>query len=312
MAQGRVDSAEVELTSARLLAREALELRREAARVCAGEIEDAAYSGLRTRTWLEGAVRRGSSLAPLIGRSAHHGPARPVTGDLGDEGTGEESPPNEEENDAGGMEGDGSWPRESAFPRQHEETIEQAAEEYGVDKVTLTALLIKEGSGRAWWANRVLGPGFLFLPFEANGPYLGRNQTVGIAQMRPDVAQRLLRDNGAEVSERDARVLLTMDDEWAIRLAAAELSHLKEELAITDRQACVAYAGGAGEDVTRAWLDGAPRERAPLMYEREDGAARHHELAEEYWEWAEIEESGAGEGGGDGGGTTGDEGGSGG
>ncbi len=209
-----------------------------------------------------------------------------VSGGLGDDSTGENSPPNGEENAGDGAEYDYvPWSGESAFLAEREEAIEEAAEEYDIDKVTLTALLIKEGSGRSLWADMMWGPGIIFRPIEANGPYLGRNQTVGTAQMRPDVAQRLIRDNyGVEVSERDARILLTMDDEWAIRLAAAELGYLKQELSITDRQAYVAYAGGADQEVTQLWLDDAPRERAPLLYEREDGASEYYEQAEEYWD----------------------------
>lgn len=206
-------------------------------------------------------------------------------------GTGEDSPPNTEENAGDGAQYDYiPWPEEGAFLARHKNTIELAAAESGIDPATLVALLIKEGGGRAEFTGLPFLSGAL-RSLEGLGTIFGRNQTVGIGQMRPDVAQRLFRDYyGHEISTSDARRVLAWDDTWGIRLAAAELRHIKEELGVTDREAYVIYAAGAQTEATRLWLGGAPRERAPLVYERADGAEKHHQWAEEYWERAGQED----------------------
>jgi hypothetical protein len=148
----------------------------------------------------------------------------------------------------------------------------------------------QEGGGRAEFTGLPFLSGAL-RSLEGLGTIFGRNQTVGIGQMRPDVAQRLFRDYyGHEISTSDARRVLAWDDTWGIRLAAAELRYIKEELGVTDREAYVIYAAGAQTEATRLWLSGAPRERAPLVYERADGAEKHHQWAEEYLERAGQED----------------------
>ncbi|RKN44009.1 hypothetical protein D7294_10060 [Streptomyces hoynatensis] len=55
-AQSRLDSAQAELDAARQLARDALEMREEAARICAQGIDEASDAGIHNRHWWEDAV----------------------------------------------------------------------------------------------------------------------------------------------------------------------------------------------------------------------------------------------------------------
>ncbi|MDT0305459.1 RHS repeat-associated core domain-containing protein [Streptomyces sp. DSM 44917] len=55
-AQSRVDNAEAELSAARELARQALEMREEAARTCAQGIDEASDAGIQNRRWWERAI----------------------------------------------------------------------------------------------------------------------------------------------------------------------------------------------------------------------------------------------------------------
>ncbi|GAB2885089.1 DUF6531 domain-containing protein [Streptomyces mayteni] len=56
-AQGRVDEAEERLAAARALAQQAQEMREEAARACADEIDAASDAGIHNRSWWENVVR---------------------------------------------------------------------------------------------------------------------------------------------------------------------------------------------------------------------------------------------------------------
>ncbi|MDT0307400.1 RHS repeat-associated core domain-containing protein [Streptomyces sp. DSM 44917] len=55
-AQSRVDNAEADLSAARELARQALEMREEAARTCAQGIDEASDAGIQNRSWWERAI----------------------------------------------------------------------------------------------------------------------------------------------------------------------------------------------------------------------------------------------------------------
>lgn len=79
-------------------------------------------------------------------------------------------------------------------------------------------------------------------------PFLGKNDTVGLAQMRPNLALRLARrylDGFEDVSEDAVRRMLVYDSAFAVRMAAAYLSELQREAALTDRQTFITYAFGA-------------------------------------------------------------------
>ncbi|MDT0305527.1 DUF6531 domain-containing protein [Streptomyces sp. DSM 44917] len=55
-AQSRVDNAEADLSAARELARQALDMREEAARTCANGIDEASDAGIQNRRWWERAI----------------------------------------------------------------------------------------------------------------------------------------------------------------------------------------------------------------------------------------------------------------
>ncbi|MCX5129991.1 RHS repeat domain-containing protein [Streptomyces sp. NBC_00347] len=180
--------------------------------------------------------------------------------------------------------GQGERPRpsmdEAGFLEKFRGDIEEAAYAFGLDKAALVALLLQEGSGRGEIAEIPL-LGLMLRTAESYGVIGGKNNTVGIAQMRPDLAARLAQKYyGVKMSEKEARAKLAISDSTGIQLAAANMRDLKDTYSITDAQAYVAYAGDGR--VIKQWLAG-NRERAPLMFAREAGYGRRLTQGNAFW-----------------------------
>lgn len=76
-----------------------------------------------------------------------------------------------------------------------------------------------------------------------------KNETVGVGQMRPDLARRLAQkhfDVYDSLSEDAIRHKLVYDTPFAVRMSAAYLSELQTTHGLTDRETFIAYAFGAG------------------------------------------------------------------
>ncbi|MGW7202949.1 hypothetical protein [Streptomyces sp. NPDC054837] len=142
----------------------------------------------------------------------------------------------------------------------------------------------KEGQGRLGGADVSL-LGMALRVAESYGTIMGRKQTVGIGQMRPDVAAALSKKYfNVKMSEPEARAKRAVSDCTGIQLAAANLRDLKDRHSLSDAQACVAYAGS--DDLIVAWQSGS-RERAPLLFDRETGCKKRYEVALRFWEMAD-------------------------
>ena len=137
---------------------------------------------------------------------------------------------------------DGHWPwSKNRLYKQYRDVIHREARRFNIEPALLAALIQHEGSGR----NR-----------EAKFPVLGRlfrraeqsrlgGSTVGIAQMRPDLASRLALEHLNErLSVNEARKKLVYDTDWAIRLAAASLGEWRHKHGLASREAFIAYAFG--------------------------------------------------------------------
>lgn len=75
-----------------------------------------------------------------------------------------------------------------------------------------------------------------------------KNETVGVGQMRPDLARRLAQkyfDAYDDLSEDEIRHKLVYDTPFAVSMAAAYLSELQMTFSLTDRETFIAYAFGA-------------------------------------------------------------------
>ncbi|MDQ4069964.1 MAG: VWA domain-containing protein [Actinomycetota bacterium] len=75
-----------------------------------------------------------------------------------------------------------------------------------------------------------------------------RNETVGVGQMRPDLARRLAHEHFDvydDLSENQIRHKLVYDTPFAIQMTTAYLSELQTTHRLTDREAFIAYAFGA-------------------------------------------------------------------
>jgi hypothetical protein len=122
--------------------------------------------------------------------------------------------------------------------RQEQLTICTEAVRFGLSPVLLAILLQHEGEGRAKYIQ-----GRVDKWIENQFPI--HNDTVGTAQMRPDVARaRAAEFDGIELTLDDARNRLVYDTKFAIHMATAELFHLQSTYGLTDREAFIAYSGG--------------------------------------------------------------------
>lgn len=100
-------------------------------------------------------------------------------------------------------------------------------------------------------------------------PFVGKNDTVGIGQMRPDLALRLAQEylDGYEDTGEDAiRRQLVYDTAFALRMAALYLAELQRDHDLSDRNTFITYAFGAERivDLRRTDFEGpqaAPRGR---------------------------------------------------
>jgi len=125
--------------------------------------------------------------------------------------------------------------------RQLERDICAAALRFGISPILLAALLQHEGSGRTRW---IQGSADKWI--EENVNPFGQNETIGPAQMRPDLAVELSRViDGRSLGEDEARDMLAHDSVFAVNMAAAELATLQARHGLDDRQTFIAYAGGA-------------------------------------------------------------------
>lgn len=139
----------------------------------------------------------------------------------------------------------------------------------------LTALLLRETWGRLLQMRAA--PGDTWEALESSFGFFGYNETVGLAQMRPELAADLAKKHfGLELSASEARDILPYHGGFAISLAAAYMHDLKKKYRLSDRQAYTAYAGS--DEAIREWLSGERKEQ-PGMFEREEGLSKDLFLA---------------------------------
>lgn len=167
---------------------------------------------------------------------------------------------------------------QAKFLAEYRDVIEQAANKFGLDREVLTALLIQEGSGRAEW-------GIFARIMEDSVEAFGYNETVGIGQMDPDLAQELREKYYLDdiTSTNPMRNQLAFNDVTGIKLAAARLYDLKTKFGLTDEQTFTAYA--ASDTGIKAWLSRTDQARRdyPLMFQREAGFAGRLAQARTLW-----------------------------
>lgn len=164
------------------------------------------------------------------------------------------------------------------YLRPYQDLIADTAARFGLDEEVFTALLVQE-SGR--WAKF----GILSRMIEGAGEHFGKNQSVGIGQMKEHTAVRMLDKYYPEenVPNDVVREVLIMDDELGIKLAGAYMYDRKKEYGLTDEQAFAAYAGS--HDSILAFLSGMDADRAayPTIFER--AAGFDHRLAQARTLW---------------------------
>jgi RHS repeat-associated protein len=132
-----------------------------------------------------------------------------------------------------GLIDDGHGPK--LYKRYYGE-IRAAAGAYGVEAADLAAVLQQEGSGREAFEHAF---GAAFRTVERSR--VGR-ATVGIGQMRPDLAVELAKRYGlGKFTEGEARQKLIDDNEFAVNMAALRLKSLAEDYGLTGKRAFIAY-----------------------------------------------------------------------
>ncbi|MFC4531785.1 hypothetical protein [Sphaerisporangium dianthi] len=91
------------------------------------------------------------------------------------------------------------------------------------------------------------------------------------------------------MTEAEARELLINDDVWGIKLAAAYMKELKEQLNIGDSSAFIAYATGpeTWKNLQSIGWYPAACSRYPKAYERRDLERRYALLGRKYWQYVE-------------------------
>jgi hypothetical protein len=128
--------------------------------------------------------------------------------------------------------------------RQLEYDICVAAMRFGISPILLAILLQYEGSGRTRWMQSSIDK-WVEENVHPFGPF-GKNETIGPGQMRPDLAAELSREfDDRLLAEDAARDKLAHDSVFAVIMAAAELAKLQARHGLDDRQAFIAYSGGA-------------------------------------------------------------------
>jgi hypothetical protein len=143
---------------------------------------------------------------------------------------------------------DGHWPwSRTKLYDQYSKQIHKSARRMGVDPVLLAATIQLEGNNRTRLAKfPIFGRGFR----TAERSRLGR-ETVGIGQMRPDVALSLAKTYFAEQygssSMSQIRNKLIEDTDFAILMAAAYLHDLETRFGLSDQEANIVYNTGEGQ-----------------------------------------------------------------
>jgi uncharacterized protein YukE len=115
--------------------------------------------------------------------------------------------------------------------RRYDDAVAGWSDHYDISPVLLASVIQHEGQGREKAEQLLRG---LFRTVERSR--LG-SQTVGIGQMRPDLAASL-----EGISAEEARRRLVDDKEFAIKTAAHHLRRLQLDYGLSDEQAFVAYA----------------------------------------------------------------------
>ncbi|MGH9157244.1 MAG: hypothetical protein ACRD1K_15715 [Acidimicrobiales bacterium] len=147
-------------------------------------------------------------------------------------------------------------------------TICEQALRFGISELLLAVTVQHEGYNRSKLVQGRIDK-WIENQFTLPVPFIGSNDTVGVGQMRPDLARRLAReylDGYDDISEDAIRRLLVYGTSFAVGMAAAYLSESQRDLTLSDRQAFITYA--FGEDQIRRLRqsgfegeDGAPRGR---------------------------------------------------
>lgn len=124
---------------------------------------------------------------------------------------------------------------------QHRNDICRAAYEFRISPTLIAITVQHEGADRSWFSSSSAGKRAEYEAWRR-----GVNDTVGNGQMRPDVAQDLVRryHGYSGMTEGEAARRLIWDSPWAIRMVAAELYFLKTTLGLRDREAFITYAFG--------------------------------------------------------------------
>jgi len=126
-------------------------------------------------------------------------------------------------------------------------TICDEAGRFAIDELLLAVTIQHEGYDRSKLVQGRIDK-WIENQFTLPVPFVGRNDTVGVGQMRPDLARRLARthfDIYDDLSEDAVRRKLVYDNRFAVRMAAAYLRELQADFDLTDRQTFIAYAFGA-------------------------------------------------------------------
>lgn len=137
--------------------------------------------------------------------------------------------------------GHAPWSKNRLY-KQYRKQIKAAAGEFDINPVLLAALLQHEGN---WRQRGVKFPILGRLGRRIEQSRFSLSNTVGIGQMRPDVAARLAREYlGENMTTRQARKKLIYDTNWSIRLASLSLSEWIHKYGLSEREPFIAYAFG--------------------------------------------------------------------
>ena len=118
---------------------------------------------------------------------------------------------------------------------------EREADRSGVSRPLLLSLLNQETK---FWEGNLLGRMFLRPVEVPYSRYRDKAASLGIAHIKLDQAEQILRDEGEPVPDREElRSKLVYDDAFSVRLAATYLRQLKDQ-GHSDRGAFLAYAAG--------------------------------------------------------------------
>ncbi len=121
-------------------------------------------------------------------------------------------------------------------------TICEEALRFHVSPLLIATIIQHEGYTRS-----MLVQGRFDKWIENNVQIGGKNKSVGVGQMRPEVARpaRKYFDIYDDLDEEAIRHKLVYDTPFAVRMAAAYLSELQTTYGLTDREAFITYAFGA-------------------------------------------------------------------